>query len=143
MLIPVFLISGFRRDVDEICPLLGCYAALRGNSLPMFQDNVLVRSSRVKKSNEAGNVQTTDTFAISMATMINKHQKPRTNTKHTKFHHEVLLLLVSQPGHKAFTHHITVHHHVSCRPNQEFLTLKLCTTSVLIREHCSNFLSMF
>ena len=28
------LISGFRRDVDEICALLGCYAASCGNCLP-------------------------------------------------------------------------------------------------------------
>jgi hypothetical protein len=36
----------------EICALLGYYAALNGNPLPIFQDNVLVPSSRVKKSKE-------------------------------------------------------------------------------------------
>jgi hypothetical protein len=41
------LISGFRRDFDEICPLLGCYAASCGNCLPTFRDNVSVPSSRV------------------------------------------------------------------------------------------------
>jgi hypothetical protein len=34
------VISGFRRDVYEICPLLGYYAAWSGNSLPTFRDNV-------------------------------------------------------------------------------------------------------
>jgi hypothetical protein len=32
------LISGFRRDVDEICALLGYYAASCGNCLPTFRD---------------------------------------------------------------------------------------------------------
>jgi hypothetical protein len=47
------VISGFRRDVDEICALLGCYAASSGNPLPMFRDNISVPSSRAKKSSEA------------------------------------------------------------------------------------------
>jgi hypothetical protein len=34
------LISGFRRDVDEICALLGYYAASCGICLPTFRDNV-------------------------------------------------------------------------------------------------------
>ena len=32
-------ISGFRREVDEICPLLGYYASSRSNILPTFRDN--------------------------------------------------------------------------------------------------------
>ena len=43
-------ISGFRRDVDEICPLLGYYAASCGNCLTTFRGNVSVPSSSVKKS---------------------------------------------------------------------------------------------
>jgi hypothetical protein len=50
------VISGFHRDVDEICALLGCYAASNGKSLPTFRDNVSVPSSRVKKLNEAATV---------------------------------------------------------------------------------------
>jgi hypothetical protein len=42
----VTLISGFRRDVDEICGLLGNYTASCGNYLPTFRDNVSVPSSR-------------------------------------------------------------------------------------------------
>jgi hypothetical protein len=41
-------ISGFRRDVDDICVLLGYYLASCGNYLPTFRDNVSVPSSRVK-----------------------------------------------------------------------------------------------
>jgi hypothetical protein len=44
------VMSGFRRDVDEIGALLGYYAASSGNTLPTFQDNLSVPSSRVKKS---------------------------------------------------------------------------------------------
>jgi hypothetical protein len=47
------VISGFRRDVDEIFALLGCYAASNANALPTFRYSVSVPSSRVKKSNEA------------------------------------------------------------------------------------------
>jgi hypothetical protein len=44
------VISDFRRYIDEICALLGCYAASSGNLLPTFRDNVSLRSSRVRKS---------------------------------------------------------------------------------------------
>jgi hypothetical protein len=42
------MISGFRRDVDDICALLGYYAAPSGNPLPTLRD-VSVPFSRVKK----------------------------------------------------------------------------------------------
>jgi hypothetical protein len=38
------LISGFRRDVDEICGLLGYYAASCGNCLPTFGTDKLSRN---------------------------------------------------------------------------------------------------
>jgi hypothetical protein len=44
------LISGFRRDVDEIGAVLGYYAASCGNCLPKFRDNVSFPFSRVKES---------------------------------------------------------------------------------------------
>jgi hypothetical protein len=44
------VISGFRRDVDEICALLAYYTALNGNPLLVFLESVLVPSSRVKMS---------------------------------------------------------------------------------------------
>jgi hypothetical protein len=36
----VHMISGFRREVDENCALLGYYAARSGNLLPTFRDNL-------------------------------------------------------------------------------------------------------
>jgi hypothetical protein len=42
------MISGFRRNFDEVCALVEHYTALCGNCVPMFQDNVSVPSSRVK-----------------------------------------------------------------------------------------------
>jgi hypothetical protein len=42
------VISGFLRDVDDVCALLGYYAASCGNCLLTFRDNVSVPSSRVK-----------------------------------------------------------------------------------------------
>jgi hypothetical protein len=44
------MISGFCHNTDEICALLGYKAALSGNSLPTFWDNISVPSSTVKKS---------------------------------------------------------------------------------------------
>jgi hypothetical protein len=44
------VISHLRRDVDEICLLLGYYAASCGNCLPTFRDNACVLSSRARKS---------------------------------------------------------------------------------------------
>jgi hypothetical protein len=41
--------SGFRRDVDEICALLGYCAAYSSNFLPTFRHNLSAPSSRVKK----------------------------------------------------------------------------------------------
>jgi len=42
------VISGFRREVDENCALLGCYAVSSGNFLAKFRDNLSVPSSGVK-----------------------------------------------------------------------------------------------
>jgi len=44
------VISGFHCEVDEICTVLVYYAAYSDNSLPMFQNSLLVPSSRVKKA---------------------------------------------------------------------------------------------
>jgi hypothetical protein len=48
------LISGFWREVDEICALLGYYIAYNGNSLPTFRGNLSVPSPRVKKYKKIG-----------------------------------------------------------------------------------------
>jgi len=44
------VIWSFRRDVDDICTLMGDYSAKIGNSLRTFRDNLSVPSSRVNKS---------------------------------------------------------------------------------------------
>jgi len=49
-------ISGFRREVDENCALLGCYAASSGNLLPTFWDNLSVPYSRVKNPKKMGRI---------------------------------------------------------------------------------------
>ena len=36
------VISGFRREVDENCAILGSYAASSGNFLPKFRDTLSV-----------------------------------------------------------------------------------------------------
>jgi hypothetical protein len=43
------MISGFRREVDEIYAVVGYYAGCSGNFLPTFRDNLSVSNSRVKK----------------------------------------------------------------------------------------------
>jgi hypothetical protein len=44
---------------DEICALLGYYAALSGSSLPAFRDNLSIPPSRVKKSKKKKRYGTT------------------------------------------------------------------------------------
>ena len=48
------VISGFRREADKNCVLLGYNAASRSNSLPTFQDNLSVPSSRAMLSRNVG-----------------------------------------------------------------------------------------
>ena len=42
--------SGFRPKVDEICTLLGYYAAFIDKHSPTFRENISLPSSRLKKS---------------------------------------------------------------------------------------------
>jgi hypothetical protein len=44
------VISGFRCELNEICAVLGFYAASNGNFVPTFQDNLSVSSSKAKQS---------------------------------------------------------------------------------------------
>jgi len=44
------VISGFRRDVEDIWAVLGYYAGQSDNSVPTFRDNLSFPSSRFKKS---------------------------------------------------------------------------------------------
>jgi hypothetical protein len=43
---PEYMISGFRREVDDSCFRLAYYAASNGNFLPTFRDNLSFPSSR-------------------------------------------------------------------------------------------------
>jgi hypothetical protein len=45
----VCVVSGFRRDVCEICALLVYYAAYSSNSFPTFRDNLSGQSSRNRR----------------------------------------------------------------------------------------------
>jgi hypothetical protein len=45
------LISDFRREVTENCAFRRYYAAISGNSLPTFRDNLSVPSSMTKNPN--------------------------------------------------------------------------------------------
>jgi len=40
----LYVISGFRREVEENCALLGFYAASSGNFLATFRDKLSVRN---------------------------------------------------------------------------------------------------
>jgi hypothetical protein len=57
-------ILGFHREMDEICALLGYYAAYGGNLLPMFRDNLSALSSMVKKSKKKRNFLTLESGLI-------------------------------------------------------------------------------
>jgi len=46
----MFMISRFRRELDENCALLGYYTASSGKFLPVFRDNLSVSSSRGQES---------------------------------------------------------------------------------------------
>ena len=46
------VILGYRREVDEKCALLDCYAASDGNFLPTLRDNLTVPSSEVKNAKD-------------------------------------------------------------------------------------------
>jgi hypothetical protein len=45
----LIVISGFRHKADEICTLVGYYAAYSSNSLPTFRDNLLFPFSMMKE----------------------------------------------------------------------------------------------
>ena len=49
----LWVISGFRCEVKENCDLLGYYAAISGNFLPTFRDNLSVPSSGVENQDGA------------------------------------------------------------------------------------------
>jgi hypothetical protein len=94
------LISGFCRDVDEICGLLGYLTASCGNYLPTFRDNVSVPSSRVKIQSRKALLlgiltreDGTDTF--SRYVVNNYHTTPCNNPEDHRLHEENHLIKFS------------------------------------------------
>ena len=74
------MISDFRRNVDEICALLGSYAMYSDNSLQTFRDDFSVPTSKVKNDSltlEDG----TDGF--SEKSVRNYHSALRTQPRRT------------------------------------------------------------
>jgi hypothetical protein len=78
------LISVFRRDVDDICALLGYYTASCGNSLPTFRGNVSVPSSRVNM----GQIRCAET------SVNNYHTTPRNTPEQRRSLHTICVLLL-------------------------------------------------
>jgi hypothetical protein len=62
-MVTIFSISGFRRDVHDICALLVYHAASCGKFLPTFRDSVSVPSSRVKSPRLLALEDGTDTLS--------------------------------------------------------------------------------
>jgi hypothetical protein len=52
--LPYVVISGFRRDVHEICALMGYYAAWNGNFLPTFRDKLWAKKTEGSLTLEDG-----------------------------------------------------------------------------------------
>ena len=72
------MISGFHRDVNEICALMACYAACSGN-LPTYRDNLSDPYSSAKK-NLLGFLTLEDrTYRLSRNVMRNYHYTLRNN----------------------------------------------------------------
>ena len=84
MIILITLISVFRRDVDDICALLGYYKASCGNSLPTFRGNVSVPSSRANM----GQIHCPET------SVNNYHTTPRNIQKESRSLHTICVLLL-------------------------------------------------
>ena len=72
------MISGFRREVDENCALLGYYAASSGNSLPTFRDNLSIPSSRV----ELGPVSCPETSVRNYHSLLLNIPEERSSKEH-------------------------------------------------------------
>ena len=72
------VISGFRREVNENCALLGCYATISGNFVPTFRENLPVSSSEIKNPKRALKTGPTE---CSEASVRNHHYSLRNNTE--------------------------------------------------------------
>ena len=84
------LISGFRRDVNEICDLLWFFAAQNGNSVPTFRDNLSrplkltaicpeteLPTLRCVKSQKSADLMKFPTSEVECATLLRPKNIPR------------------------------------------------------------------
>jgi hypothetical protein len=69
------VITGFHREVNENSALLGHYAAISGNSLPTFRDNMSGPSSRLK----TGTLGCTKTSARNYHYLLRKGPEERSS----------------------------------------------------------------
>ena len=100
------LISGFRRDVDEICALVGYYAASCGNCLPTFRDKVSVhlqgsrdqaRRCVISHQHRGGSLKSRFSLFVNYwpwSKLIIHENFKAFNFKHTKLHKETYVFLV-------------------------------------------------
>ena len=83
------MISRFRRDADEICALLRCYAASCGNSIPTFRHNNSVPFSRSKQSNYSSRTVSHLCIYNRKQDKVAWHMKGRTQEGHVTKHDAV------------------------------------------------------
>jgi hypothetical protein len=72
------VISGFRREIEEKCALLGCYAARVGNFLPTFCNRYIAPKRRVRNYQQAlrNNPEERRSQCIQQLTFLNAKEAP-------------------------------------------------------------------
>jgi acetoacetate decarboxylase len=85
----ISVISGFRRDVDDICVLPGYYAVSRGYPVPTFRDNLSVPSSRVKKSKKISGSLSMGPIRCPETTMKYYHSTLRNDPEERRYHFQI------------------------------------------------------
>jgi len=117
-----FMISGFRRETDESCALLGNYAASSGNSLPTFRDNLSVPSSRVKnKKKKIWPICCPETSVRNCHYSLRNN--PEKRSYHQNFHFSMYnnaIVWSSDPGHGSYNFPAQNSQHRVCRNKWRF-----------------------
>ena len=84
--ITLCMISSFRRDADEICVLLRCYASSSGNSVPTFRDNFSVPLSSLKQFKQSSRTVSYSCLLNCIQDNVARHIKGRTQEGHVTNH---------------------------------------------------------
>jgi hypothetical protein len=116
------LISGFRRDADEICAPLGFYAALNGSFVPTFRDNLSVPSSRVKQSTNSFTSQLLPTRRIVIPINNKTYQQSLVELSSAKFRDHPFNRSWAGPRHVGAQGQLIIWHHF--KPIYIFIVLK-------------------